>query len=95
MVYLNTRTNRGELSIDLADDEEIRQAVRDEPRCRLDEAPGKRATEQDRHPNTATSASAHQQDEEQDNIKQPAEEGGEVADEDQDSKPSSDEDEGN
>ena len=60
MVYgsdLNVRTNGGRLPIDMTNTEEISQAIRDEPRRRLDEAPGKRATEQDRHPNAATSAS--------------------------------------
>ena len=104
MVYgadLNARTNEDLLPIDMGyrNTEEIRQAIRDEPRRRLDEAPGKRATEQDRHPNTATSASAQQDDEgqEQSNNKQLAEgeaQDGGVADEDQDSEPSSDE-EGN
>ena len=95
MVYgadLNARNNQGQLPIDIARNEEIKQAIRDEPRRRLDEAPGKRATEQDQHPNAAASASAQQEDddEEQTNNKQPAE--GVVADEDQDSEPSSDED---
>ena len=95
MVYgadLNARTNNGRLPIDMGhrNNEEIKQAIRDEPRRRLDEAPGKRATEQDRHPNAAASASV----EEEYNHKQPAEEGGEVADEDQDSEPSSDEEDG-
>ena len=63
---LNTRTIRGRLPIDCARTEEIRQAIRDEPRRRMDEAPGKRATEQDRHPNAATSASVQQEDEEED-----------------------------
>ena len=53
---LNARTRDYELPIDLADDEEIRQAIRDEPRRRLDEAPGKRATEQDRGKNTLYSS---------------------------------------
>ena len=58
MVYgadLNARTNDGRLPIDMGhrNTEEIRQAIRDEPRRQLDEAPGKRATEQDRHPNAA------------------------------------------
>ena len=73
--------------------EEIKQAIRDEPRRRLDHG-HKRATEQDRHPNAATSASAQQEEEgkeEEQANKQPAE-AGEVADEDQDSEPSSDED---
>ena len=100
MIYgadLNARDNSGRLPIDIAHTEEIKQAIRDEPRRRLDEAPGKRATEQDRHPNAAASASAHQDDEgeEEQSNKQPAEEGGEVADEDQDSEPSSDEEDGN
>ena len=101
MVYgadLNTRNRWGELPIDRAANEEIKQAIRDEPRRRLDEAPGKRATEQDRHPNAATSAFAQQDDDEEDNSKQPAEgeaEQGVVADEDQDSEPSSDEEDGN
>ena len=49
MVYgadLNARTNDGQLPIDTTDNEEIKHAIRDEPRRRLDEAPGKRATEQ-------------------------------------------------
>ena len=105
MVYgadLNARTNDGRLPIDMEhhNTEEIRQAIRDEPRRRLDEAPGKRCIEQDQHPNAAASASAHQygeEEEEQCNKKLPAEgevEEGKVADEDQDSEPSSDE-EGN
>ena len=96
MVYgadLNARTNSGELPIDRAANEEIRQAIRDEPRRRLDEAPGKRCIEQDRHPNTAASDSAQQDNEEvEQSNKKTAEEGAEVADEDQDSEPSSDED---
>ena len=64
---LNARNNAGLLPIDMGrfNTEEIRQAIRDEPRRRIDEAPGKRATEQDRHPTTATSASAQQEDEEE------------------------------
>ena len=62
---LNARNNYGNLPIDLAITVEIKQAIRDEPRRRIDEAPGKRATEQDRHPTTATSASAQQEDEEE------------------------------
>ena len=108
MVYgadLNARSNDGQLPIDYARTEEIRQAIRDEPRRRMDEAPGKRATEQDRHPNTAASASAQQQDdndgEEKGNKKPRLDEGAkavegkvteEVAVEDQDSEPSDDED---
>ena len=63
MVYgvdLNTRTIIGQLPIEIGGDitEEIKQAIRDEPRRRMDEAPGKRATEQDRHTNTGTSTYA-------------------------------------
>jgi len=98
MVYgadLNARNIYGQLPIDRAATEEIKQAIRDEPRRRMDDAPaGKRATDQDRHPDAAVSSSAHQEGEEQDNNKQPAEQGEEVADEDQDSEPSSDEDDG-
>ena len=106
---LNARTDYGKLPIDLARNEEIKQAIRDEPRPRMDEAPGKRATEQDRHPNVATSASACQEDEkdaegEKQCNKRPrldegvavesaaiAEEETKVAEEDEDSEPSSDE----
>ena len=81
----------------MIDDMEIRQAIRDEPRRRMDHG-HKRATEQDRHPNAATSASAQQEqegegDEEQSNKRPRLEEGadaevGKVADEDEDSEPS-------
>ena len=105
MVYgadLNARDRYGNLPIDVAHNEEMRQAIRDEPERRWDQQPRKRCIEQDQHPHAATSASAQQEDddeeeEEQSNKKQPAEgeaEEGEVADEDQDSEPSSDE-EGN
>ena len=97
MVYgadLNTEDEDGNLPIDMGylNTEAIKQAIRDEPRRRIDEAPGKRATEQDRHPDTATSASEQGEEveaEEEQSLKQPAVEG-EVADEDQDSEPSSD-----
>ena len=105
MVYgaaLNARNKWGQLPIDIADNEEIRQAIRDEPRRRMDDAPGKRATEQDRHPNTATSASAQQEEdkgEEQDEqskkkprLNEGEAEEGKIAEEDEDSEPSSDED---
>ena len=110
---LNARTNEGELPIDmeLQNTEEIKQAIRDEPRRRMDDAPGKRATEQDRHPNAAASASAHQEgveeveDEEQRKNRPRLEEGAavavaedeetKVAEEDEDSEPSSDEENDN
>ena len=101
MVYgaeLNVRNRFGELPIDVASTEEIKQAIRDEPRRRIDEAPGKRSTQQDQRPNAATTASTQQNENESEEKrdKQPAEGEaveGEVADEDQDSEPSSDEDE--
>ena len=107
MVYgadLNARTNAGQLPIDITHDEEVKQAIRDEPRRRMDEAPGKRATEQDRHPNAATLASAQQAEEEDDdeeqqpsNKKPRLDEGteaeeGKVAEEDEPSEPSDEED---
>ena len=55
MVYgadLNARTDGSYLPIELGANEEIRQAIRDEPRRRMDHG-HKRATEQDRHPNVA------------------------------------------
>ena len=62
---LNARNKAEKLPIDLARTEEIKQAIRDEPRRRMDHG-HKRATEQDRHPNAATSASAQQEEEEKD-----------------------------
>ena len=102
---LNARTRQGQLPIDMPyATEEIKQAIRDEPRRRMDEAPGKRATEQDRHPNAATSASAQEEEEEneehqQSNKRPRLDEGAvvatgeetKVAEEDEDSEPSSDE----
>ena len=61
---LNARDFRGQLPIDLAITEEIRQAIRDEPRRRMDHG-HKRATEQDRHSNAATSEAAAQQEDEE------------------------------
>ena len=98
---LNARDNRGRLPIDMPGaTDEIKQAIRDEPRRRMDEAPGKRATEEDRHPNaaTATSASTHQKGEEAiEEVKKKLRLDGEgieeetkVAEEDEDSEPSSD-----
>ena len=95
MVYgadLNARDNRGHLPIDVTISDEMKQAIRDEPRRRMDEAPGTRRTKQDRHPDAAASAFGGQQEcDEGDEIE--AEEG-KVADEDQDSD-SSDEEDGN
>ena len=105
---LNAKTSGGQLPIDDAFTEEIKQAIRDEPRRRMDHG-HKRATEQDWHPTAVASASAQQeegegqeeeeQEEEQSN-KRPrhvegaiavAEEATKVAEEDEDSEPSSDE----
>ena len=91
MVYgadLNARDNDGELPIDMGhlNNEEIKQAIRDEPRRRMDEAPGKRATEQDCHPNTVLQENVEEEEEEEDYEAEVV-----VADEDQDSEPSSDE----
>ena len=63
---LNARTNDGLLPIDMGWEinEEIKQAIRDEPRRRMDHG-HKRATEQDRHLSAATSAAAQQEDEKQ------------------------------
>ena len=80
--------------------EEIKQAIRDEPRRRMDHG-HKRATEQDRHPNAVASASEQQDEGEEEeeviepNNKQPrleeAEGDGKVAEEDEDSEPSDEE----
>ena len=61
---LNARSSDGQLPIDLALREEIRQAIRDEPRRRLDHG-HKRATEQDWHPNAATSDTSQNGDKEE------------------------------
>ena len=101
---LNARDSRGQLPIDVGYHitEEIKQAIRDEPRRRMDEAQGKRATEEDRHPHTATSGSANQEEDEEEDTKQSNkrprlnegvedEKGTKIAEEDEDSEPSSDE----
>ena len=93
MVYgadLNVRNRDGRLPIDLPGvTEEMKQAIRDEPRRRMDHG-HKRVTEQDRHPNT--SAPAGQQEVEQNNKRQRLAESvaeeGKVAEEDEDSEPS-------
>ena len=98
---LNARDDSGKLPIEMPRaTEEIKQAIRDEPRRRMEEAPGKRATEQDRHPIAVTSAISQQEEveEEQSNKRPRVDEGVEVevetkvAEEDEDSEPSSDED---
>ena len=76
MVYgadLNARDRFGKLPIDVASNEEIKQAIRDEPRRRIDAAPGKRCTEHDRPPDAAVLTSSPQkQNEEKQIMKQPA-----------------------
>ena len=101
---LNARNSGGHLPIDIAHTEEMKQAIRDEPRRRMDHG-YKRATEQDRHPNTATSASVQQkaedeeenEEEQQSNMQPCLDEGAvvateveetKVAEEDEDSEPS-------
>ena len=103
MVYgadLNARDNDGLMPIDMPGaTEEIKQAIRDEPRRRMDHG-HKRATEQDRHPNTATSASTEQEEEDEQSNKKPCLGDGEVvvegkvAEEDEPSEPSDEEDGG-
>ena len=93
---LNARNNNDRLPIDVAHTEEMKQAIRDEPRRRIDHG-HKRATEQDRHPNAATSASAKQEGEGEGEVdklsnKRPhlneSTVAGKVAEEDEDSEPS-------
>ena len=104
MVYgadLNARNCHYWLPIDVPGaTEEIKQAIRDEPRRRMDHG-HKRATEQDRHPNVAVSASTQQEEgeeeDEQSNKRTRLEEGaeadeGKIAEEDEDSEPSDEED---
>ena len=60
---LNARTSDDRLPIDVARTEEMKHAICDEPRRRMDHG-HKRATEQDRHPNTVTTAAHHENEEE-------------------------------
>ena len=99
MVYgadLNARDRRGSLPIDWAYSEEMKQAICDEPRRRMDEAPGKRATEQDRHPNTTLSTSVQKEEEGEEHSKVQiadiVDTGSKIAEEDEDSEPSDEED---
>ena len=87
---LNARDTNGQLPINVgygSENEEMKQAILDEPRRRLDHG-HKRATEQ--HSEATTSASAQQEEEVEALYEGEAVEGV-VADEDQDSEPSSDE----
>ena len=101
MVYgadLNARTNGGRLPIDMGyqNTEEIKQAIREEPRRRIDEAPGKRATEQDSYPNAVASSTVQPERNDKEgaeHLDEGAEaEVGKVAEEDEESEPSDDED---
>ena len=99
---LNAGNSRGELPIDVARTEEMKQAIRDEPRRRMDHG-YKRATEQDRYPNATASGSEQQEEVKQSNERPRLDEGRavtarvaeeeetKVAEEDEDSEPSSDE----
>ena len=97
---LNAMTNLGQLPIDVARNDVIEQAIRDEPRRRMDHG-HKRATEQDRHPDASTGSPAQQEEEEeeqgnkrrQDRGNGGREQGGMVAEEDEDSEPSDDDEE--
>ena len=100
MVYgadLDAGTKWGQLPVDIAANEEVKQAIRDEPRRRIDEAPGKRCTVDDRLPDAALPASVQQKKEEaEEQSKLPAEVkdlDGKIAEEDEDSEPSDEEDE--
>ena len=100
---LNMKDCAGQLPIEITRFEAIQEAIRDEPRRLMDHGQ-KRATEQDRHPNATTSPSFPQTVEECEEMedeqskKRPrldkvsvAEEENKIAEEDEDSEPSSDE----
>ena len=89
---LNARDNNGQLPIDLAHIEKIRQAISNEPRRRMDEAPGKRATEQDRHPNAAEQQEAVEEEQSNKLSGNVTKVETKVAEEDEDSEPSDGED---
>ena len=77
------------MPLDLARTEEIKQAIRDESERRRDQQPRKRCIEEERNPSAATSAGELQDGDE---VGGKEEVEGIVADEDQDSEPSDDED---
>ena len=62
---LNARNTSSKLPIDVACTKAIKQAIRDEPRRRMDHGI-KRATQQDRHPNAAAASSFTQHDDGED-----------------------------
>ena len=89
---LNARNNGGQLPIDVARTEEIEQAIRDEPRRRMDHG-HKRATEQDQHPNAAEPQEAVEEEGQSNKLPgAEVEEETKVASEDEDSEPSDGED---
>ena len=102
MVYgakLNARNDQGQLPIDIAANEEIKQAIRDEPQRRWDQQPRKRCFEEERQIDaTATTASSNggkegEQGNEGSHLNGEVEgEKGMVAEEDEDSEPSDEED---
>ena len=96
---LNVRVRGSRLPIDVAITEEMKQAIRDEPRRRMDHG-HKRATEQDRHPNATAAGSTQQEgEEEEQHNKNPRLDEGTITEEEakilaeinEDSEPSSDE----
>ena len=91
---LNAKTNDGQLPIAFARTEEMKQAIRDEPRRRMDHGL-KRATEQDRHSNAATGTHEKEEGDQGITIKNTEIEieieDGKVASEDEESEPSDDE----
>ena len=103
---MNARSNGGTLPNDIAATEAFKQAIRDEPRRRMDHG-HKRATEQDRHPNKPHDNEQEQEEEEEEQSKKEPrlddegavalaeEEETKVAEEDEDSEPSSDEENDN
>ena len=89
---LNMVNNHGLLPIYVASTEEIRQAIRDEPRRRMDHG-HKRATEQDQHPNAAEPQEAVEEEGQSNKLPgAEVEEETKVASEDEDSEPSDGED---
>ena len=98
LMSYGARNKRDELPIDVALAEEIKQDIRDKPRRRMDHG-HKRATEQDRHPN-AVAATGIQQEEDEEmeekvkgedirSSKRQRQEEGKVAEEVEESEPSS------
>jgi ankyrin repeat protein len=97
---LNVRSDLDKLPIDMVgrENEEMRQAILNEPQRRWDQQPRKRCFEEERQADTATSASSNgEQDDEQGNEGPSLDEEIEakdekIAEEDEDSEPSDEED---